>query len=283
MKGVRSRVLSLPGPPVLGACGRGPLPSSCGCGVRVWGPALPTVRASLRALRSVGGSGVLGTCSRAVVRCVLCALPEFAAPSGRDRLAPVRVPWLWPAACISGVPRAPALVRRASSGPVALSAPVGFPATMGPSPTRGFRQPDLLGGCAGHVEAGREPGSWCLPLAPAEAGALGSLRIIPIRAPAMGLSLAGPSGVGLGLRALRWFGVCGLSYSRVRFPAPSAFQRGPRPVHRGSFVWTPTPPLSGGRMPHPGPVRVRLCALFLAGSGRPASRARFGAQNGFIG
>ena len=27
--------------------------------------------------------------------------------------------------------------------------------------------------------------------------------------PAMGLSLAGPSGFGLGLRALRWFGVCG--------------------------------------------------------------------------
>ena len=54
------------------------------------------------------------------------------------------------------------------------------------------------------MEAGREPGSCCLPLAPAEAGTLSSLRVVPARGPAMGLSLAGPSGVGLGLRALRW-------------------------------------------------------------------------------
>ena len=66
-----------------------------------------------------------------------------------------------------------------------------------------------MGGCAGHVEAGREPGSLCLPLAPAVARALGSLRVVPVRGPAMGLSLAGPSRFGLGLRALRWFGVCG--------------------------------------------------------------------------
>ena len=65
--------------------------------------------------------------------------------------------------------------------------------------------PALLGCCAGHAEAGREPGSLCLPLAPAEAGAPGSLRVVPVRGPAMGLSLAGPSGVGLGLRALRCF------------------------------------------------------------------------------
>ena len=59
------------------------------------------------------------------------------------------------------------------------------------------------------MEAGREPGSLCLPLAPAEAGALGSLRVVPVRGPAMGLFLAGPSGFGLGLRALWWFGVFG--------------------------------------------------------------------------
>ena len=41
---------------------------------------------------------LLGTCPRAVVRCVLCARSGFAAPSGRCSLAPVRVPWLWPAA-----------------------------------------------------------------------------------------------------------------------------------------------------------------------------------------
>ena len=73
------------------------------------------------------------------------------------------------------------------------------------SPPRKLLPLDLLGRCAGHAEAGREPGSLCLPLAPAEAGALSSLRVVPVRGPAMGLSLAGPSGVGLRLRALRWF------------------------------------------------------------------------------
>ena len=51
---------------------------------------------------------LLGTCSRAVVRCVFCALSRFAAPGGGCCLAPVRVPWLWPAACLFGVPRGPA-------------------------------------------------------------------------------------------------------------------------------------------------------------------------------
>ena len=41
-------------------------------------------------------------------------------------------------------------------------------------PTRRLSPPSLLGGCAQHVEAGQEPGSLCLPLAPAEAGALGA-------------------------------------------------------------------------------------------------------------
>ena len=83
-----------------------------------------------------GGPAVLGIFSRAGVRRVLCVLPGFAAPSGRCGLAPVLVPWLWPAACLSDVPRGPALVRRASSGPVALGAPVGFPVAVVP-----FRNP----------------------------------------------------------------------------------------------------------------------------------------------
>ena len=84
-----------------------------------------------------------------------------------------------------------------------------FPSPWCLPPPRGLSPPALLAGCAGHVEAGRERGSLCLPLAPAEARALGALRVVPFRGPAMGLSLAGPSGFGLGLRALRWFGVCG--------------------------------------------------------------------------
>ena len=98
----------------------------------------------------------------------------------------------------------PRVVCRASSGRVALVALVGFPVAVVPFPTPGAWPPALLGGCAGHAEAGQEPDSLCLPLAPAEAGALGSLRVVPVRAPAMGLSLAGPSSVVLRLRALRW-------------------------------------------------------------------------------
>ena len=110
-------------------------------------------------------------------------------------------------------------LHRASSGPVALGAPVGFRDAMVPFPNPGAVAPALLGGCAGHAEAGREPRSLCLPLAPAEAGAPGSLHVVPVRGPALGLSLAGPSGVGLGLRALRWLacvdpvtGASGLPY-----------------------------------------------------------------------
>ena len=50
-------------------------------------------------------------------------------------------------------------------------------------------------------------------------------------------------------------------------------------MHQGCFVWTPTPPLAGRRTPPPGPARVCVCLLFLAGSGGPASRARSGAAH----
>ena len=50
-------------------------------------------------------------------------------------------------------------------------------------------------------------------------------------------------------------------------------------MHRGCFVWTPTPPLSGRRMPRSGPARVCVCVPRLAGSGGPASRSRSGAPH----
>ena len=76
-------------------------------------------------------------------------------------------------------------------------------------PPRGLLPPALVGSCAGHGEAGRETGSLCLPLAPPEAGALGSPCVVPVAGPAMGLSLAGPSCFCLGLLLLRWVVVCG--------------------------------------------------------------------------
>ena len=205
------------------ACSPPLLAGLCGVGVCAWARGLAAPRNSWLGCRGVcvpvcvarlypatpgwgswcPGLVLPGTCSRALVRCVLCSLPGFPAPGGRCCLAPVRVPWLWPASCLSGVPGGPALVRCASSRPVALGAPVGFPDAVVPFATPGAQ----LGGCAGHAVASQEPGSLCLPLAPAKAGAPGSLRIVPVQGPAMGLSLAGLSGVGLRLRALRWF-VC---------------------------------------------------------------------------
>ena len=79
-----------------------------------------------------------------------------------------------------------------------------FPTPWSLSPPRGLGPLGLPGGCAGHAEFGLDSGSLFLPLAPAEAGRLGLLRVLPLWGPAMGLALAGPSGVGLGLRALQW-------------------------------------------------------------------------------
>ena len=85
----------------------------------------------------------------------------------------------------------------------------------------------------------------CLPLAPAEAGALDSLRVVPVRGPTMGLSLAGPSGVGLGLRALRCFACMD-------------------PVTDASGL---------RRTPRPGLVRVCVCGLSWPGrAGWPPQR-----------
>ena len=106
----------------------------CGVGVFVCALRLYPATPGWGVWRGCVGWVLPGTCSCAVVRCVLCALPAFAAPGGRCRLAPVRVPWFWPAACLSGVLCGPALVHRASSGPVALGAPVGFPDAVVPFP-----------------------------------------------------------------------------------------------------------------------------------------------------
>ena len=174
------------------ACGRGRLPTGCGCGVRASRPGWPwyllPCRRSLCVVRTSRIRGTrwplwLGTCPCAVI--VAGGVPLWRAswPSvGAPRLCPVRsLTVLWSA----------------------------FPSPCRLPPSRGLSPPALLGGCAGHVQVGREPGSLCLPLAPAEARALGALRVVPVRGPAMGLSLAGPSCYGLRLRALRWCGVCG--------------------------------------------------------------------------
>ena len=108
-----------------------------------------------------GSSGrqlvLLGTCSRAVIRCLLCAPSGFAAPGSRCCLAPVCVPWLWPAASLFELPRGPvwcAATRLVRSLSVLRLA---FPTPWCLSSPRGLPPPALLGCCAGHAEAGREP------------------------------------------------------------------------------------------------------------------------------
>ena len=95
--------------------------------------------------RSPPGWVLLGTASRAVVVWLWRVLSGFAAPGGRCCSAPVRVLWLWLAACLSGVPRGPALVRRASSGPVALGALVSFPDAVVLFPSPGGFAPRFTG------------------------------------------------------------------------------------------------------------------------------------------
>ena len=223
-----------------------------------------------------------GTCSCAVVRCVLCALPGFAAPGGRCRLAPVRVPWFWPATCLSGVPCGPALVRRASSGPVTLGATVGFPDDVVPFPIPGACDPGFAGRLRG-AHGGR-PGTGLFVPAACPCQGRGS-GLAPRR------SRSGPrDGVVPGGSLRRWswaaravvVGVFGPGHWRVRFPVPSVVRRGTLLVHRGCFVWTPTPPLAGRGTPRPGPARVCVRVLCLAESGRPASWARCGAPHLFF-
>ena len=142
-------------------------------------------RAGLSCVRCV--SSERPACWRALrVFCVVCF------PRG-VLLAPGPVPWCWQAACLSNVPLGPAFLRRASSGSVALVALVGFPVAVVPFPTS-------LPGYNGRLA--QKADSWCVPLAPAAAGAQGSLRGVPVSSTAVGLALAGPSGVRLGLREL---------------------------------------------------------------------------------
>ena len=273
------------------SCGCGCLGSGFGCApplltrvlgcvcVFVWALGLCTATPGL-GVRCMGWESP-GTCSCEVVRCGLCALPGFAAPGDGCCLAPVLVPWFWPAACLSGMPCGPALVRRASSGAVALGAPVGCPDAGVRFPTPEACTP----GFTGRLRGARGGRLRTRLFGPARDRCQGSSGHRPRR------TSSGPrDGVVFGgsLRRRSWAAcaavvcVCGPGLRRVRFPVLSVFRRGTRPVHRGCFVWAPTPPLSGRRTPRPDPVRACACLPLLAGLGGPASRARFGAPHLFL-
>ena len=176
----------------------------------------------------------------------------------------------------------PRVVRCASSGPVSLNAPVGFPDTPVPFPGTGAFPPGFTGLLRG-ARGGRPRTGIVVPAAGRCRGR--GAVLAPRR------TRSGPrDGVvpGGSLRRRSWgscateFCVCGPGPSRVWIPVGSVIPQGTWPVHRGCFMWTPTPPVSGRRTPRPGPVRARVCRLLLARSGGPASRARFGAPHLFL-
>ena len=114
-----------------------------GCGASEIGRSPTPDHSSFRAC----GWGLLLTCHGCCVRAFGCGCPPHL-PRRRGSSCVVRASrvcgtrWpLWPAACLSGVPRGPASVRRASSSPVALRALVGFPVAVEPSPTPGAVAP----------------------------------------------------------------------------------------------------------------------------------------------
>ena len=214
-----------------------------------------------------------GTCCCAVVRCVLCALPGFAAPGGRCGLAPVLVPWLWPAACLSGVPRGPALVRRASSGPVALGAPVGFPVAVVPFPTPGACAPGFTGWLRG-ARGGRPRTGLIVPAAGPHRGRGAGLA--PRR------TRSGPrDGVvpGGSLRLRSWaacaavFGVCGPVTDASGFPYRPSFDGGlGRCTGAVSCGRRHRPFRVGGRHARVPRVSACACPAWPGRAGRPPGR-----------
>ena len=128
--------------------------------------------------------------------------------------------WLWllgtclyAAVVVGGVPlwRAswPRVVRRAWSCPVTLRAPVGFPVAVVHFPTSEALAPGFTGRQRGSGGGWPRTGLY-VPAAGPHQGRGAVLASRPTRrGPAMGLALVGPYGVGLWLRALWWFGVCG--------------------------------------------------------------------------
>ena len=164
----------------------------------------PRSRGPLRVLRALRVCGtrqpsLLGTCPCALV--VACGVPLW------------RASW-------------PRVVRRALSSPVALRAPIGFPDAVVPFPTPGACAPGFTGWLRGARGSWPRTGLIVPAAGPRRDRGQGSLCVVPVRGPVMGLSLAGPSGVGLGLRALRWLACVDPVTDASSFPYRPSFDGG---------------------------------------------------------
>ena len=103
---------------------------------------------------------------------------------------------------------------------------------------------------------------------PGRGGALGLVQVVPARGTTMGLSLAGPSGVGLGLRALRLSCGCLPRHSSVRFPVPSVSRRGLRRCPGAASCGRPHLPLRVGGRNAQVRASVRLWSRWGVAAGR---------------
>ena len=223
-----------------------------------------------------------GTCSCAVVRCVLCALPGFAAPGGRCGLAPVLVPWLWPAACLSGVPRGPSLVRRASSGPVALGAPVGFSCCRGAFPNPGGLRPRLYWVAARGTRRPAENRAHCAcRWPPPRQGRWARSASYLFGAPRLVCPWGLPQASVLGCVRCGVLRVWTRSLTRPASRTVS-LSTGDSAGAPGLFRVDADTTAFGSEDATPGSCACVRVRAFLAGSGGPASRARFGAPHLFL-
>ena len=228
------------------------------------------------------GQMLPGTCSFAVVRCGLCVMPGSAAPGGRSCLAPVLVPWLWPAAYLSCVPRGPALVRRALSGPVALGAPVAFPDALVPFCTPGACAPGFNGRLRG--TCGGRPRTGLFVPAPGRCrgSCLARSALYQFGAPRRGCPWQVPQASVSGcVRCGGW-----LVWTRplTRLVSRTArLSTGDSAGAPGLFRVDADTALFGSEDTTPGSrACVYVCVLIWAGTGAPAFRARFGAPHLFF-
>ena len=132
------------------------------------------------ALLCVGcGSFVRPACSRTLRVFGVVCVPW----GGCACLAPGPVPWLWPAACLTGVPRCPAMVRHVSSGPVPLGAPVRSLVAVVPSPTRGWRPRIYWAAARGTWRPAENPAHGACPWPPPRRGRWARSALYPFGVP----------------------------------------------------------------------------------------------------
>ena len=214
-------------------------------------------------------------------------------------LAPIRVPWffaccarspgLWHPAAVAAwhLSVCPGCGRRRASL-ACLVAPRGAPRLVrsgrsrcsgrlsrrrGAFPHPGSLRPRLYWAAARGTRRPAENRAHCACRWPPPRQGRWALRVVPVRGPAMGLSLAGPSGVGLGLRALRWLACVDPVTDASGFPYRPSFDGGlGRCTGAVSCGRRHLPLRVGGRHARVPCVFACACSSWPGRAGRPPGR-----------